>query len=197
MNILTTDVQLVVIMRRDRERHGPNKSVFEIRGDRAIDLIRPNFNVTTLTGGQVEAFDDATDTSRSRRTRPDNVVVDRVRRGPTALTAAHRLPGTAWNLPAAKAATARVAWAAIRRIILLVTVDEIRNAVVHGDVIHLRNGQLNTVPGLAAGNRYRHAAIISHRHAVRVCWIDPHVVVVAAGTVAKPSAGAQCFATID
>src|SRR5882762_84484 len=133
MDILAADVELVVIVRRDCQRHGPDESIFQIGGGGTVGLIRPNLYVTSLAGCQVEAFDNAADAARSGGAGPDDVVIDRVRRGPTALATTHRLPGAARNLSTA----ARVARAAIRRIVLLVAVDKIGNAIVDGDVIHL------------------------------------------------------------
>src|SRR5437660_1368017 len=57
----------------------------------------------------------------------------------------------------------------------------IRNVVVDGHVVHLRDRQLDAAPGAAAIDRDSHAAVVRHRHAVRVGRIDPHVVIVAAG----------------
>src|SRR6266566_9303257 len=152
MDILTADVKAVVIVRRDRQRHGPDKTVLQLSRCRSVALVRPDFNVTSLAGRQVETFDDAADASRSRSAGPDDVVINRIRRGPTALATADRLPGAARNLPGppAKPATARIARSAIRRIVLFVAVDVIGNAVVDGHVIYLRNGELDAVPRLAA-----------------------------------------------
>ena len=59
MDILTADVELVVIVRRDCQRHGPHETVFQFARRRAIALVGPNFDVAPLARRQVEAFDDA------------------------------------------------------------------------------------------------------------------------------------------
>src|SRR5882672_6486662 len=145
MNILAADVKLVVIVRRDCQRHGPHETVFQFARRRAIALVRPNLDVASLARRQVEAFDDAADTPRTRSAGPDDVVINRIGRSPTAFTAADRLPGAARNLSdtAAKPTAPRVARPAIRWVVLLVAIDEIGNAIVDGDVVHLRDGKLN------------------------------------------------------
>src|SRR5262249_36309423 len=145
MDKLAADVKLVVIVRRDRQRHGPNEAVLQIRGGRSVRLVRPDFNISRLTVAQIVTLDDAADAAGSGSTGPDNVWINRIGSGPTTLTAGDRVPSAARNR-AAGAATARTARPAIRRIVLLVAVDVIRNPVVDRHVIHLRDRQLNSIP---------------------------------------------------
>ncbi len=48
-------------------------------------------------------------------------------------------------------------------------------------MIHLRDGQVDVVPGVPAIYGNIHAAIVDHRHAISVGGIDPHFVIVTAG----------------
>src|SRR6184192_40228 len=48
MNELTADVNLCVIVRRDRQRHGPYKTIFQVSRDVATGVIRPHFDVARL-----------------------------------------------------------------------------------------------------------------------------------------------------
>ena len=61
MNELTADVNLVVIVRRDRQRHGPDKTIFQISRHVAARIIRPHFNVARLAGLDVVNLNDAAD----------------------------------------------------------------------------------------------------------------------------------------
>src|SRR5689334_7254592 len=144
MNKLAADINLLVIVRRDREGKRPDKAILHVRRRRAVGLIRPNFNAPHLPVAQIKLLDDAADTSRTRSAGPHDIRIHRIRRRPTTLAAADRLPRTAWNRSAAE----RPAWTAIRRIVLLVAVDVIRNTIVDRHVIHLRDRQLNAKPRL-------------------------------------------------
>ena len=107
------------------------------------------------------------------------------------------MPRAARNGAAKAASASRAARPAIRWAILLVAVNVVRNSIVNGDVIHLRVGQLNSVPGPSAIYRKTYAAIIRDGHAICIARIDPDVVIVAAGTGAKPATGANCFPAVQ
>src|SRR5712692_9939228 len=128
MNELTADVNLVVIVRRDRQGHRPDKTIFKISRGRAVNLVRPDFDVARLSGFQIEDFDDAANAAGAGCARPDDVVVDRIGSGPTALTAGDSDPGAARNATAetstsTAAAGAGATRAAIRWAVLPVAVD--------------------------------------------------------------------------
>src|SRR5207302_9869071 len=74
-----------------------------------------------------------------------------------------------------------VARTAVRRSVLLVAVDEVRNAVVDGDVVHLRDWQIDVEPRAATRRRDVYARVVADDHSLGIRRIDPHVVVVAAG----------------
>src|SRR6266446_6921063 len=95
------------------------------------------------------------------------------------------MPRAARNLSSSKTTSRYAARPSIGWVVLLIAVHVIGNAIVHGHVIHLRNGKLYSVPGLAAVHRYRNTTIIRYRHAVAVCRIDPDVMVVTARAVCK------------
>ena len=102
MNKLAADVKLLVIVRRDGQRKRPDKSILQIRRRRAVRLIRPHFDVARLAVAQIETFDNAADAARTGSARPDDVWIDRIGRGPTALAAADWLPRAARNLITAR-----------------------------------------------------------------------------------------------
>src|SRR5579863_10048433 len=109
------------------------------------------------------------------------------------------MPDTARNLsaaaPAAKSAKLQaVARPAIRGAVLLVSVNEVRNLVIESYVIDLRNGERNVIPGMTAIHRNAHPGVIDHGHAVSVCGINPHLVVVTAGSHGH---GVQGASSID
>ncbi len=64
--------------------------------------------------------------------------------------------------------------------VLAVPVDVVRNLIVHVDVVHLRDGQLDPAPALATVRRDRDPLVVADDHAARVHRVDPHVVVVSA-----------------
>src|SRR5262245_46503373 len=74
---------------------------------------------------------------------------------------------------------AAVAGAARRWPVLAVAVDVVRDLVVGGDVVHLRDRELDVMPALAAVDRKAQAVVVRDDHAIAVSRIDPHVVVVA------------------
>src|SRR5215831_123718 len=109
MHVLAADIDFVVIVRRDRQRHSPDKTIFQIGRDLTANVFRPHFYIARLPGFQVEDFDDAADTARAGSARPDDVIVDRIGCGPTALAASDANPGTARNWPTETAAAAATA----------------------------------------------------------------------------------------
>jgi len=120
---------------------------------------------------------------------PDPVPVDQmmfvvrmIRYCEAALASGHRVPCAARDAVTGEATELQaVARAAPRRAVLPVAVNEVGNLVVHGDVVDLRNGQVDVVPGGPAIHRNIHAPIVDHGHAIPVGGIDPHLVIVAAG----------------
>src|SRR5260370_20744636 len=100
-------------------------------------------------------------------------------RASTAATRSFALFAAAWAETAAPAGQA-VAGSAIGAAVLLVAIHEIRDLIVHRDVIHLGDRELDAVPGAAAIDRDADAAVVRDDHAIAVGRVDPHVVVVAA-----------------
>src|SRR5580765_1897054 len=197
MNVLAADINLIVVVRRDCQRHRPHEAIFEISGDIAAGVIRPHFDIASLSGLQIENLDNATDAAGTGGARPNNIVIDRIGRGPTTLAAGDSDPGAARNrattttaATAEAAAASGAAWAAIRGAILAIAVDVIRNLVVGSDVIKLAIRKLNSLPASPARDRETDAGIIRDGHAIRLRRIDPNVVIVAAGTGSKAAATA-------
>ena len=113
------------------------------------------------------------------------------------------MPGAARNA-AAKATSASTsptnagaAWTTIRRSVLSVAVNVVRNPIVDSDVIDLRNGQLNSLPGATVRYRKADAGIVGYRHPVRISRIDPDIVIVAAGTAAKAGTSSRCLPAVE
>src|SRR5205085_11414292 len=113
MNILTADIDLVVIVWRDCQRGGPNEAILKVRRDVSAGLIGPHFDITCLAGLQIEDFDDAADAARPGRAVPDDVVVDRIGSGPAALAAGDIDPGAAGNSATTETAAAGATGAAV------------------------------------------------------------------------------------
>src|SRR6185503_14712827 len=126
-------------------------------------------HVASLTVTQVVTLDNSSDAARPGRTGPDDVVVDRIWSGPTTLTTSNCVPGTSRNV----VTTRHAAWSTIRWIILLVSVDVVRNPIIDRDVIHLRDRQLNAIPRATTSRGYRDAAIVRDCHTIRVRRIYP------------------------
>src|SRR5207245_3481403 len=120
------------------------------------------------------------DAARTRGTRPDDVRVDRIGRRPAALPTAHGVPhrprddstAATTKTPATALPQAAVARTAIRGPILLVAVQVIRNLIVDGDVIHLRDREADVIPGASAVLRDRDAGVVCHRNPAGVRRID-------------------------
>ena len=111
-------------------------------------------------------------------TLPEPDALDQIRLGSTGsgvaqplsppATVCHMLRGICRRRRAAEAAVARPA---IRRAVLLVAEDVVRDLVVDGDVIHLRVGQPVAIPGPAAIVRDREALVVADDHPV-ARWSD-------------------------
>ena len=139
----------------------------------------------------VEERDRAAHAARARPTRPDDVVVHRIGRGEAAFAPRHGMPQAARDRAraAASASTAAeaaklqaVARAAKRRAVLPVAINEVGDLVVDRHVIHLRDWKLDLVPRAAAVHRDANAAVVDDGHTVSIGGVDPHLVVVPAGT---------------
>src|ERR1035438_9345041 len=65
-------------------------------------------------------------------------------------------------------------------VILHIAVEVVWNLVVHGDVVHLADGQSNTVEPAAVDRSNDHAGVIGNYKAVWIGGIDPDVVCVSA-----------------
>src|ERR1044072_1801038 len=84
-------------MRRDGERRRPDKTILHIGGGGAVDLIGPDLDIARLAGAQIESLDNAADAAGTRGRRPDDVVVHRIGRGPTAFASGNSNPRAAGN----------------------------------------------------------------------------------------------------
>src|SRR6185503_243697 len=72
MHVLAADVDLVVVVRRNRQRHRPVEPVLQIGGN-AVGLIRPDLDVAGLPPPLVVAHDDAADAAGAGGAGPDDV----------------------------------------------------------------------------------------------------------------------------
>src|SRR5262249_21387101 len=128
VDVLAADIDGVVIVGRDRERHRPVEAVLQLgRGPTPCGL-GPHLHATALPRPRVVADHDAADRAGSRSARPDDVAVGGVGRSPAALAAAHAVPQAARDPkrgaePDAALAAAAVTRPAIGRPVLLVAED--------------------------------------------------------------------------
>ena len=186
VHVLASDVQPVVIVRRQRERRVPDEAVLETIGWPADRRQRPDLHVVHELRAAIVLRDDAAHAPGSRSAGPHEIPVDGIGRREAALATAdaHRMSARdARELDACEEEIpcARIARHHGRRPVLPVAVDVIGDSVVDRRVIHLRERQLGLDPRLAAIDRHRDAAVVAHHHAVAVRGIDPDVVVIAAG----------------
>src|ERR1019366_6969935 len=100
---LAADVDLVVVVRRDREGRVPDESVLDVRRRIPARAERPDLDVLSRARAFVVSYDDAAYASRSGCGRPDEVRIHRVRRRPAALATFHAVPLAARNCRAAPA----------------------------------------------------------------------------------------------
>src|SRR5207247_4123689 len=118
--------------------------------------LRPDLYVLRLARAFVVAHHDPAHAPGSGRRRPDDVGIGRVGCRPAALTTSHRMPLTTRDGPSSTAAPPpepadlRIRRPARPGPVLAVRHHVIRNVVVHGAVIHPRDGALHAVPRLAA-----------------------------------------------
>src|SRR4030095_15012161 len=118
MHVLAADVDLVSIVRRNRQRHRPVESIFEVGGN-TVRLIGPHLDVPRLAPAFVVAHGATTPRARAGGAGRDDVRVDGIGRGPSALAAANCMPHAARD----RRTRTAVARTAVRWIVLLVAVD--------------------------------------------------------------------------
>ena len=181
VHVLAGDVERVAVVGRDQQREGPLEAVPELFRRPSAGALGPHLDVAELAVALVVADHDAASGARPRRAGPHDVRVLGVRRGESALAAAHRMPVAARDRAAPEAAVEAVRRPAEARPVLPVPKDVVRNRVVDGDVVHLRHRQLGAEPRDAAVDRDRDALVVAHQPAVGVGGVDPEVVIVAAG----------------
>ncbi len=87
---LAAHINLVVIVRRNRDREFPVKPILHFRRGCSGNVHRPNLDFAGLAIPFVEARHRAADASRAGAARPDDVVVHGIRRGESALAACLR-----------------------------------------------------------------------------------------------------------
>ncbi len=179
---LAAHIDLVVVEGRDGDGKFPVEAVLHFRRRGAGNVIRPDLDFAVLVGALIETGYRATDAARTGAGGPDDVVIHGIGHGEAALASSHRVPRPARDVVAQEAAELQaVAGAAPRRAILPVAVNKVGDLVVDGDVIDLRDGQVNVVPGISTIDGNIHAAIVDHGHAIAIGGVDPHFVIVAAG----------------
>src|SRR5262245_46725529 len=156
MDVLTGDVDLVAIVRRNMERRVPQEPVLQV-GRWTVGVLGPHLDVAHLPPALVVADHDATHAAGAGGGGPDDVRIDRIGRREAALTSADRVPHAARNADAAAATTApatlaetAVARPAVRRPILLVRVNIVRDLIVNGHVIELGVCKPLLQPGASA-----------------------------------------------
>ena len=184
MHMLACHKNRVVIVQRYVKWERPLETVLQFRRRPPARVLRPHFNWTELSRALVITHDNPTARTGAGRTRPNYVRIRRVWGRKPALATANRMPHAAGNASTTKPAHPAVARAPGGRPVLAVTHDVVRNRVVCGDVVHLRDRKLNSVPCFAAVDRDGCTAVVAHDHAVAICGIDPHVVIVSTRTLA-------------
>ena len=98
VDVLTSYVDPVVIVRRHRDREGPIEAVLQLTGGITFGGIGPNLDAAILPGSLVISVDTAPDAAGSRSTGPDNVGIGGIGNGPTALASTDTDPLIARNL---------------------------------------------------------------------------------------------------
>src|SRR6185437_247119 len=101
VNVLTADVDTIVIVRRDGDGKCPVPAVLHVRRRPAVSRVGPNGHTAGLAGAQIHAGEFAVVAGG-----PNNVVVRGVRNRKTAFAAAHVRPFADGNSAAEKAARA-------------------------------------------------------------------------------------------
>src|SRR5688500_14442157 len=138
-----------MVVRREEDREVPDEAVAKVLRRMAAGAERPDFDVLPVAIARIEAYDDAAAGARARRARPDDVRVDWVRRREPGLAAQHAVPLATLD----RAAGAAVARSAIGWAVLPVAVDVVRHPRVDGDVVHLRDRQVDAQPAARARRR--------------------------------------------
>src|ERR1700757_864418 len=143
--------------------------MFQVAGAVTGDIYRPNGYVLKLFGPFVESSD------RALIVRIDNIGIAWVRSDEAALTAACRIPiAAADNSFIAGAGDSDV------RIVLLCSVDTIRESVVRRDMIKLgRRLIIEGGPGLAPVCGNRSSPVICINQPLRIIGFDPQAMMIA------------------
>ena len=117
---------------------------------------------------------------------PHHIWIGQVRNGVAGFATTHRV------IPTGFAGVYGYAGAAHVPIVLHVAVEVVRNLVVNVDVVHLANGQSNSVKTAAVHGRNLHASVVSNDEAIGIGGIDPDIV-----SVPAPRDGVKILARIQ
>ena len=175
VHVLAGHEERIRVVRREQQRERPLEAVLQRLGRPSAGALRPDFHVADVPIAHVHPGDNAAARAGAGRARPDHVRVARIGRREAALTAADRKPVAARDAVAIQG----IARSARRRAVLTVPHHIVWNRVIDRNVVHLRDGQVNAVPGLAAVIRYADPLVVATDHPVGVRGVDPEVVVVA------------------
>ncbi len=156
-------------MRRKYDRLCPLEAVFLVGRRCANGIDGPWRHVLSFFRAMVIARDLA-----AIRTGIDNLGIARIRRNVAALTSAYGVPACAVNT------ARRCAGNRHRRVVLLRSIEVIRETVVSDHVIELRRRLVPLIrPTCAAVGAYVGSAVIRFNHAVRIIGINPQAMIVA------------------
>src|SRR6185312_12797698 len=169
-----------VIERINRQRRGPMAAVLRVVG-LGVQRMHPRGHGAGLVGARIPAR-YFVGIARC----PNDVGVGRIGQRKAGFASAYTV------VPTGIATSHGYAGAAHRPIVLHVAIYVVGDLVIHGNVIHLPDGQLHIVEALAAVRGNVDAAIIGEGEAVGVFWVPPDVVVVAA-----PAGLFKCVPAVD
>ena len=120
----------------------------------------------------------------------DIIGISRIGKHPKPIAVEHVFPARVSNA----AGILRVAHP--RTVVLQPAVNAIRIVVIDADMIKLGDRQVFALPPFAAAViRVPHSAVVSHKHHLRVGWVDPHVVRIAVCSL-KTAYHGKTFASV-
>ena len=166
------DVDLLVIVRRDRDGERPLEAVFHVLGAADLQGLGPDRDVPAVARREVVAVQETVVAAR-----PDDVLFHGVGDREARLAPADLVPGPHRDL----AAGPGVRRTAEGGTVLAIPVHPVGDPVVEVHVVHLGDRELGPIPGLAAVDRDRHAPVVADDHPLGILRVDPHVVVIPAG----------------
>ena len=174
VDILAAHVNPVMVMGRNMDREGPVEPVFDGLRRRAVERFGPRLDTADVACFIIRPLE-----VRVIASAPDDGRIDRINDHVAAFAAGRGFPERPRRGPILPPRVA-AARAFIGHPVLPSSVDAVRNLVIHRNVVHLGDGEIEPPPGPAPIEGDRGSAVVADHEPVRVRRVGPEIMGIAA-----------------